>query len=402
MSTRSALVVGGGIGGLSAALALAHKGVRVTVVEQASQLGEIGAGIQLSPNATRVLFALGLERALGEIAFRPEAVEARSWKLGLALSRVPLGAAVAAQFGAPYYHVHRADLISVLASAAAQRAEIELRLGDAFTACEIDAQRACATTARGQRLEADLLVGADGIKSPVRAALLGPAAPRFTGNVAWRGLVPANSVRSGDVRPVAALWMGPGAHFVHYYVRRGELVNFVAVVERSDWRDESWTARGDKRQLLRDFSGWHPTVRAIIDQADPDGCFRWALFDREPLAHWSRGVGTLLGDACHATLPFMAQGACMAIEDAAVLGECIAAAGDGEVPAALARYESLRVARTASIQLGSRRNSSLYHMRAPRSWWRNLHMRSGRGLGSQTPALYGYDAFAAARTWGAA
>jgi salicylate hydroxylase len=392
----SAIAVGGGIGGLVAALALAAKGVRVTVLEQASELGEIGAGIQLSPNATRVLFALGLEKALAAIAFRPEAVAARTWKRGAVISRVPLGDSVLRDFGTPYFHVHRADLIEVLARAVANEPRIALRLGAACVRCESEERGAVVALASGETLHADLVVGADGIHSAVRASLFGAEQPRFTGNVAWRGLVPAAALAQADVRPVAALWMGPGAHFVHYYVRAGALVNFVAVVERSDWREESWRARGEKRDLCRDFAGWHATVRAIVEQADPDACFRWALFDRDPLPRWSRGCATLLGDACHATLPFMAQGACMAIEDAAVLAECAAGAEDGELPAALARYEALRRVRTAGIQLGSRRNAALYHMRAPRSWLRNLRLRSGRGLGGQSAALYGYDAFAAA------
>jgi salicylate hydroxylase len=396
VSERTAIVVGGGIGGLAAALALARAGVRVTAVEQAPQLGEVGAGIQLSPNATRVLFALGLERALAEIAFRPRAVEARTWRRGVALSRVELGDAVVGRFGAPYFHVHRADLIDVLARAVASEPLVALRLGAPCASCESGERGATVTLAGGVRLEADLVVGADGIRSAVRESLFGPERPRFTGNVAWRGLVPTSALAGAEVRPVAALWMGPGAHFVHYYVRGGALVNFVGVVERGDWREESWSARGEKRDLLRDFSGWHPTVRAIVALAPEDGCFRWALFDRDPLPRWSRGTATLLGDACHPTLPFMAQGACMAIEDAAALATCVSAAPAGEIPAALARYEALRRARTAGIQLGSRRNAGLYHMRRPASWLRNLRLRAGRGLGGQSDALYGYDAFAAA------
>jgi salicylate hydroxylase len=396
MSERRAIVVGAGIGGLTAALALARKGMHVTVVEQAAQLGEVGAGIQLSPNATRVLFALGLEPALAGLAFRPEAVEVRTWKRGGMLSRVPLGDAVAARFGAPYFHMHRADLIAELAEAVAHEARIEVRLGAACARCESRERGAEMTLASGERLAADLLVGADGIRSAVREALFGPERARFTGNVAWRGLVPATALASADVRPVAGLWMGPGAHFVHYYVRGGALLNFVGIVERSDWHDESWTARGEKRDLLRDFSGWHPTVRAMVESAPEDGCFRWALFDRDPLPQWSRGAATLLGDACHATLPFMAQGACMAIEDAAVLAECVGTAPSAAIPVALARYESLRRTRTAGIQLGSRRNARLYHMRAPASWLRNLGIRAGPGLAGQMQALFGYDAFAAA------
>jgi salicylate hydroxylase len=401
MRERRAIVVGAGIGGLSAALALARKGLNVTIAEQAAQLGEVGAGIQLSPNATRVLHAFGLAGELAKVAFRPEAVEARTWKLGAPLSRVPLGDTVFAQFSAPYLHVHRADLIDVLARAVASERNITLRLGAACARCESNERGAAVNLTSGERLEADLVVGADGIRSAVRESLFGPEQPRFTGNVAWRGLVPAGALAGADVRPVAALWMGPGAHFVHYYVRGGALVNFVAVVERGDWREESWSARGEKRDLLSDFSGWHPTVRAIVALAPEDGCFRWALFDRDPLPQWSRGAATLLGDACHPTLPFMAQGACMAIEDAAVLAECVRATADGKIAAALARYESLRRERTAGIQLGSRRNAGLYHMRAPASWLRNLRLRAGRGLGGQIQPLYGYDAFAEARAAGA-
>jgi salicylate hydroxylase len=251
--------------------------------------------------------------------------------------------------------------------------------------------------ATGETIAADLVVGADGIRSTVRAALFGREDARFTGNVAWRGLVAARALDGAGVRPVAALWMGPGAHFVHYYVRAGELVNFVGVVERNDWLDESWTARGEKRELLRDFSGWHPTVRAIVAAADEDACFRWALFDRNPLPRWSRDATTLVGDACHPPLPFMAQGACMAIEDAAVLAECVSTGSASKLADALARYERLRRPRTAEIQLGSRRNRELYHLRAPRSWARNVRMRTGHGLAGQTAPLYGYDAFTAAR-----
>jgi salicylate hydroxylase len=245
------------------------------------------------------------------------------------------------------------------------------------------------------KLEADLVVGADGIRSAVRGSLFGPERPRFTGTVAWRGLVPASTLGGADARPIGALWIGPGAHFVHYYVRGGTLLNFVGIVERDDWHDESWSARGEKCDLLRDFLGWHPTVRAIVARAPADGCFRWALFDCDPLPQWSRGAATLLGDACHPTLPFMAQGACMAIEDAAVLAECVAAVAPGSMVAAIGRYEELRRPRTAGIQLGSRRNAALFHLRPPRSWLRNLYLRT-HGLTGQTDALYRYDAFAAA------
>lgn len=387
-----AIVVGAGIGGLAAALMLARKGVQVTVLEQSPVLGETGAGLQLSPNASRILIALGLADALDAVAFRPEAVEGRSWRHGAPISHVPLGADVQARFGAPYLHIHRADLLSVLADALAREASVTLRLGLACDACEA-LESGAAVVAAGERLAADLVVGADGIHSRVRTALFGVSPPRFTGNVAWRGVIPADGLATAGVRPVTGLWMGPGAHFVHYYLRRGTLLNFVGVVERRDWHEESWTARGSPEALRRDFAGWHPTIGAILARAPQEGCFQWALFDRDPLPQWSRGAVTLLGDACHPTLPFMAQGACMAIEDAAVLAECVAHAGSAALPAALARYESLRRPRTSAIQLGSRANAGLYHLRPPRSWLRNLAMRrAGKGLAAQAEQLYGYDA----------
>jgi salicylate hydroxylase len=291
--------------------------------------------------------------------------------------------------------MHRADLVSVLGQACRAEPRIHLRLGEAVAACEGDGTPSL-VLASGERLEADVLVGADGLRSIVREALFGPAAPRFTGNVAWRGLIPAERLEGADIRPVAALWMGPGAHFVHYYVRGGTLVNFVGVVERDDWREESWSSLGEAADLRRDFAGWHPTVRRIVEAAPEDACFRWALFDRDPLPKWSRGAVTLLGDACHPTLPFMAQGACMAIEDAAVLAACLSGCRRGDIPAALSRYEDLRRPRTAGIQADSRRNARIYHLPPPFSWARNLVMGAGLGMGSTMDGLYRYDALAAA------
>ncbi len=381
------LIAGGGIGGLTAALAFAKRGFDVHVFEQAAAFGAIGAGIQLSPNCTRVLHDLGLEAALRAVAFLPEGTEMRDWKSGKMISTNPLGRVVEQTYGYPYYHVHRVDLMDALVAAARAQANIRLHAQarvDGFSqTADIVEVRVGADHYQGA-----LAVGADGIHSTIRAQLFGPEAPRFTGNVAWRAVVPAQRLAKGLVHPVASVWMGPRKHFVHYYVCGGSLINCVCVIEKAGWEIESWTQRGNHAELARDFAGWHATVRALIDNMDPDACYKWALFDRQPMSRWSDGRVTLLGDSCHPTLPFMAQGAAMAIEDAAVLAACVGAAND---PAkALPRYESLRRARTARIQLGSRGNAKLFHLRPPFSWIRNRAL--GRTRRNVLDWLYRYDA----------
>jgi salicylate hydroxylase len=387
MPGRDALIVGGGIGGLTAALCLAAAGTRVHVFEQAAEFDEIGAGIQISPNASRVLHHLGLEEAMSRIAFLPEGIEMRHWRSGAVLASTPLGAAARRTYGAPYYHVHRADLLDVLVAAARAEPRIELSSDARVEAIERSAARASVVT-NGERCEAAVVIGADGIRSTVQAALFGKAAPTFTGCVAWRALVPANALPEGLVRPMATAWWGPGKHFVHYYVRAGELVNCVCVVEKDGWQVESWTERGEHAELADDFAGWHRDLETLIDAMDRDACYKWALFDRPPLPRWSVGRVTLLGDACHPTLPFMAQGAAMAIEDAAVLARCIAAHDD--VATALARYESLRRSRTAAIQAGSRRNARVFHLRGIAAWLRNRAVARARD--NAMDWLYRYDA----------
>ncbi len=387
MKVTRALIVGGGIGGLTAALCLARHRIAVSVFEQAAELTEVGAGIQLSPNATRVLHHLGLADALESVAFLPRAVEMRHWRTGRLLASSPLDGAFRDRFVYPYYHVHRADLLDVLERAVRASPGIELRAGSRVEAIE-PADSGVFVEAGGERHGGDLLIGADGIHSTVREALFGAEAPRFTGNVAWRGLVPASAVPQGLVRPAASAWWGPHKHFVHYYVRRGELINCVGVVEKRGWEVESWTEPGHLDELKADFVGWHETVQLLIDNMDPRACFKWALFDRPPMSAWGEGRVTLLGDACHPTLPFMAQGAAMSIEDAAVLARCVAE-GD-EVAGSLRRYVSLRRARTARVQAGSRRNARLFHLTGLAAGFRNLVV--GRASGRVMDWLYGYDA----------
>ena len=358
------------------------------VFEAAPAFGEIGAGIQLSPNCNRVLHRLGLAEALEAVAFLPVAGQMRDWASGETIVEVELGDGLRRRYGYPYYHIHRADLIGALADAA--RAEPRIALHTAAEAGGIEQSAGeVSLSAGGRRHRGRALIGADGIHSAVRAFLFGPEAPAFTGTVAWRGLVPAARLPEGFVRPVSSNWLGPGGHVVHYYVRSGRLVNCVCVVEKEGWERESWTERGDIEELKQDFAGWHDGVRRLIGAMDPDACYKWALFDRPPMPRWGKGRVTLLGDACHATLPFMAQGAAMAIEDGAVLAECLAAGGD--VAAGLQRYEDLRRARSDRIQTGSRRNAELFHMRGEAAAERNRTLGASRSRTLEW--LYSYDAF---------
>lgn len=356
------LIAGAGIGGLAAALSLHQAGFTVRIFERAAELGEIGAGIQISPNGARVLHRLGLAAALDAVAFRPQAVELRLHKSGFMVSRTPLGDEIAARYGAPYYHIHRADLHALL------RLAVEERCGNVIVLnheVESVAQSAGGTALRfrnGDSAHGDVVIGCDGIHSKIREALLGPERPVFTGNVAWRGVVPAARLNGVDVRPVVTSWMAPHSHAVTYFLRRGALVNFVGVTERSDWTGESWVERGDKQDLRADFKGWHPTLRAIVEAIEEP--YRWALFVRNPLPKWSEGRVALLGDACHPMLPYMAQGAVMAIEDGAVLANCLAT-GRADVAAALKRYESLRLPRTARVQAGARAQGAVFHLSSP-------------------------------------
>ena len=350
-------VVGGGSGGLAAALSLLRAGFDVQVFEQAPALTEVGAGIQISPNASRLLHRLGLGDALDRTGVRPAAVHQRRWDDGRTLQRAPLGEAAEAAFGAPYYHFHRADLLKALADALPSH---RLHLGYRLTGFTDHGNRVELRFDHGERVAAGMLVGADGIHSTVRDALFGPERPHFTGCVAYRGLVPADRLGHLELEVLANNWMGPGSHFVHYFVAGGRLVNFVAIMERETWKRESWTDRGEVADALAAFKGWHPLVTAIIGAADET--FIWALLDRPPLERWSVGRVTLLGDACHAMLPFMAQGAAQSIEDGATLAACLSQGGAAEVASALRRYEMLRRPRATRLQEMSRVNKTRFHL----------------------------------------
>jgi salicylate hydroxylase len=387
MGSLRVLIAGGGIGGLTAALALAENGCEVTVFEQAPEFAEVGAGIQLSPNASRVLHALGLEKPLRAAAFLPEGTQFRHWRRGNVISESSLDEQVLSRYGAPYYHIHRGDLMAALVNAAHAHTDIELYSGVAVTGFD-DTPDAVSLTATAASHTGDVLVGADGIHSRIQAVLWGEQAPQFTGNVAWRALVPAAQLPANLIRPVSTVWWGPGKHFVHYYVSGGEWVNCVCVVEKNGWQVESWTEQGDFDELRQDFAGWHSDIQLLLEGVDKTQLYKWALFDRAPMPQWGKGRVTLLGDACHPTLPFMAQGAAMAIEDAAVLAGCLNKTSD--VTAALQRYEDLRRARTARIQAGSRRNARVFHLSGMPAWLRNRAAK--RAGGRAMDELYRYDA----------
>ncbi|MBN9564101.1 MAG: FAD-dependent monooxygenase [Alphaproteobacteria bacterium] len=352
------LIAGGGAGGLTAALALIERGYPVTIYEQASELRELGAGVQIGPNGARVLIELGLGAALDEVVCEAAGKEARIWNTGETFPLFDLGADCIARFGAPYWTAHRRDLQRVLAEAVERRRPGTIRLGARAVGVTQHQAGVRLRLADGEEVEGDALIGADGVHSAIREALFGRGPAEFTGLMAWRGLVPMDSLPPHLRRPVGTNWMGPGSHVVTYPVRRGELLNFVGVVERDDWRVESWTERGTREECAADFAGWHPDVHTIIRAVETP--FKWALLGRPPMTQWAEGRVCLLGDACHPTLPFLAQGANMAIEDGLVIARCLDAE-PGDPAAAFRRFERARMERTARVVRGSADNTKRFH-----------------------------------------
>ena len=372
--SRTIIVAGAGIGGLAAALSLIRAGFRVVVIEQAERLEETGAGIQLSPNATGILMKLGAGEHLKHRAVAPEAIRIMRAANAREIVRIPLGREAELRYGAPYWVIHRADLQAGLIEALESTSDFVLRLGSRVEEYAVHAN-GITVQARAGAASFDehgiALIGADGLWSMLRGKLGDRAPPQFRNRTAWRALVPAERVPAHARASATVLWLGPDAHLVHYPVKGGAMINLVAIVS-DDRRVKGWSAEGRRRDLVARFAGWHKDARALI--AAPQTWQRWSLYDR-PLPHpWGAGPVTLLGDAAHPMLPFLAQGGAMAIEDATVLAACLAR--QSEDPAvALRNYEGLRRRRNARAQHNARRNGRVYHLKGPAALARDLTLK---------------------------
>ena len=388
------LIAGAGLGGLTAALALLKAGFDVDVFEQAQELGEIGAGVQIAANGSRLLQALGLTEDLQHIGTGISGKDIRLWNTGRTWPLIDLGANSIDRYGAPYYTLHRADLHRALVEQIRRRKPDAFHLGVKAVGCSQQGDQVTLELDGQAPVRGDALIGADGVHSKIRQALFGADKPKFTGCMAWRGLIPTDKLPATVTRTSAVFWLGPGAHIVHYPVRQGALINFIGIINRDDWRVESWTARGTTEECLGDFAGWNDDVQAMVRGIEIP--YKWALIVREPLPQWTMGRMSLLGDACHSTLPLLAQGANMAIEDGYVLGRCLEAYSS-DLPRGLQAYESLRRDRTTRIvrasadQLGRNTHEAL---RDPVLAEEHISREyaPGKTLNDRYDWVYGYDA----------
>ena len=355
------IIAGAGIGGLTAALCLSKAGHEVQVVESTPVFLDIGAGIQCGANALCVMQHLGVLDKLTEVGVTPKRVEFRDYQTGSALHTMELGRSYQEQYGAPYLHLHRSDLHSILLAAFLDSQPNGLILGNKVLSYHEHADSIRIELSSRAPLEAHLLIAADGINSVIRKQLLGNTPATFTGNVAWRGVVPVERLPEDWMDTIVSNFVGPNKHMVLYYLRQQRLANFVGVVENKAWTDSSWSAKAPWQELSDDFKGWHPTVRSIVDAIDKDSCYRWALYNHKPFSNWSGNRVTLLGDAAHSTLPFLASGAAMAIEDGRILQRSIDQAQS--LPDGLKLYQRNRFERTSKVQSTSARAGKLYHFK---------------------------------------
>ena len=366
----SIAIVGAGIGGLTAAATLRRIGTQVAVYEQAPRFERVGAGIQMMPNSMKVLRRLGVEERVRGKAFQPYSHLNREWNTGRILRELPMPESL---FGAPYLCLHRADLHEALASIVPEEC---IHLGKKLTGLEPQSSGVTLTFADGTRARADAVIGADGVHSVVREILIGPDAPLHKGRIAYRAVFSSALLNGKDIGSSRTKWWGPDRHIVIYYTNatRSELYFVTSVPEPAEWLTrESWSAKGDVRELRKAYEGFHADVRGVLE-ACPD-CHKWAILEREPLARWSQGRVVLLGDACHPMTPYMAQGGATAVEDAAILARCIDEVSGEDLEGAFHRYEAHRKPRTSLIQAISSANT----------WM--------KGGDDDTSWLYGYDAW---------
>jgi len=389
------LIAGAGIGGLTAALALLKRDIDVEVYEQATELKEVGAGIQLSANGTRALYALGVGEELKALSAEAASKELHLWNTGETWKIFDLGKVSVERYGYPYFTVYRPDLLDVLASAVRRRKPDAIRLGAKCLGFVQDDETVTLRFENGEA-KGEGLMGADGVHSQIRQGLFGPDQPQFTGIIVWRGIVPMKRLPGHMARMVGHNWVGPGGHVVHYPLRAGQVMNFVGALERSDWQVESWSARGTTEELAADFEGWHEDIQALIRGIPVP--YKWALMTRPPMSRWTSGRVTLLGDACHSMVPFLAQGAVMAIEDGFVLARALTEGGS-DVASRLLMYEGARRERTRRAVEGSADNIGRFHNRAladpakareyvEREW-------AGQNVASRYEWLFKYDVTAA-------
>jgi salicylate hydroxylase len=353
------LIVGGGIGGLVTAHALALRGFPVRVLEQAPEFREVGAGIQLAPNIFRALERIALKDAVLADAWRPGGMEMRDALTGKLVTRIPLDKAFSARFHEPYAVTHRADIHAVFLHACEDNKLVTLENNRRVDDVEDDGNKVTATLQGGERIEGRALIACDGLWSKIREKLVGDGAPRVSGHIAYRAVLRRDEVPEDLWQADVVLWAGPRTHFVHYPLRRGELYNLVAVFH-SDRYVEGWNTEGDASLLMEHFKGQRPEVLRLLERIDVWKF--WVLCDREPIKNWSKGRITLLGDAAHPMLQYLAQGACMAVEDAVVLAEKVAATPDN-LPAAFEAYQDARYLRTGRVQIMARVYGEFYHAR---------------------------------------
>jgi salicylate hydroxylase len=388
--THTVTIAGGGLGGLAAALSLRARGVRSVVLEQATELGEVGAGIQTAPNASRILFALGLRPQLEAVRTEPTDQVRRRWRDGTIIATRPLSDAVWREFGAPYWHFHRADLHKVLLTAATDPDRpgpvVEVHTSSGVVDVDrTDPARPVAVTHDGRRFEGDVVLGADGLRSAVRKAIGLPDDLVFSGDMCYRAMIPGDKIAADPAtrflldRFHSTMWYGPDRHLVHYFIRGGEWLNVGASVPSTMNHDVSWSAPATVDEMVEDFASWDDRIATILSKAEGTSS-KWALYRQRRNPFWADGHVALLGDAAHAMLPYQAQGASQAIEDAAVLAEELALVTRRDIPSALLRYVSRRATHAGMVQDASLANRDFYHLPdGPEQEERDRTLRDFRG-----------------------